>query len=245
MSQSEQLKKAVGYEAAALIEDGMVVGLGTGSTVRYLLEAIAERRRGGALGSVVGVPTSEDTTRKAISLGIPLGSLTDYPELDLALDGADEIDPSLDLIKGLGGALLREKIVVAAADDFVVLADETKLVSQLGTRAPLPVGRSIRRHRQVFPGAAHVLCPERRGRRKALLRQFRVGLHPLATRCQREGEPATTPAARAPRRRPVHVAGNRSGTVDTASLVVGSLRWVVASRSGIISTEALMAKHCV
>lgn len=139
MSQSEQLKKAVGYEAAALIQDGMIVGLGTGSTVRYLLEAIGERRAASELGSIVGVPTSEDTTRKAVSLGIPLGSLTDHPELDLAVDGADEIDPSLDLIKGLGGALLREKIVVTAADDFIVLADESKLVERLGTRAPLPV----------------------------------------------------------------------------------------------------------
>jgi ribose 5-phosphate isomerase A len=139
LGQSEALKRAVGYRAAELIEEGMIVGLGTGSTVRYLLEAIAERRRMGDLSDIIGVATSEDTTRRAMALGIPLGSLTDHPELDLALDGADEIDPSLDLIKGLGGALLREKVVVAAADDFVVLADESKLVSRLGTRAPLPV----------------------------------------------------------------------------------------------------------
>lgn len=139
MSNAEDQKRVAGYRAAEYIEDGMVLGLGTGSTVRFLLEAIADRRKAGELANIVGVPTSEDTTRRATALGIPLSTLARHPSLDLALDGADEVDPSLDLIKGLGGALLREKVVVAAAADFVVLVDATKLVDRLGRKAPLPV----------------------------------------------------------------------------------------------------------
>ncbi len=139
MKSSDELKRAVGYRAAEFIQNGMVVGLGTGSTVRHLLDAIAERRDSGDLGKIVGVPTSEDTAARARALGIPLGTLTDHPRVDIALDGADEVDPSLDLIKGLGGALLREKIVVAAATDFIVLVDSSKLVDRLGRIAPVPV----------------------------------------------------------------------------------------------------------
>lgn len=139
MPDSESLKKAVGERAVDWIQDGMVVGLGTGSTVRYLLDAIAARRAAGELRSIVGVPTSEDTHRKASRLGIPLGDLTSHPHLDIALDGADEFDPSLDLIKGLGGALLREKLVAIASRSFIALVDESKRVQRLGTRAPVPV----------------------------------------------------------------------------------------------------------
>jgi ribose 5-phosphate isomerase A len=136
---AEEQKRAVGYRAAGYIENGMKVGLGTGSTVRWLLEAIADRRTAGEIRDIVGVPTSDDTARRAVALGIPLGTLEDYPELDIALDGADEVDPDLDVIKGLGGALLREKIVVMTAARFVVLVDESKLVDRLGQKAPLPV----------------------------------------------------------------------------------------------------------
>lgn len=139
MGSAEEQKRAVGYRAAEYIEDGMKVGLGTGSTVRWLLEAIADRRANGEIADIIGVPTSEETTRRASALGIPLGTLADYPLLDVALDGADEVSPDLDLIKGLGGALLREKVVVAAAARFIVLVDEGKLVDRLGRKAPLPV----------------------------------------------------------------------------------------------------------
>ncbi len=139
MTKSEELKRAVGFEAAALIEEGMTVGLGTGSTVRYLLEAVGERRRRGELASIVGVPTSEDTRRRAEGLGIPLTDLSASPRIDLTLDGADEVDPALDVIKGLGGALLREKLVATASSRFVVLVDASKRVAQLGEKAPLPV----------------------------------------------------------------------------------------------------------
>lgn len=139
MTDLEELKRAAGRKGAEFIRDGMVLGLGTGSTVRHLLEAIAERRREGQLKNIVGVPTSEDTVVRARALDIPLTTLEEAPQIDLAIDGADEVDPGLDLIKGLGGALLREKVVVAAANDFAVLVDYTKLVDRLGRRAPLPV----------------------------------------------------------------------------------------------------------
>jgi ribose 5-phosphate isomerase A len=117
----------------------MVVGLGTGSTVRHLLDAIAERRARGELQRLIGVPTSEATRLRSENLGIPLGTLSSHPHLDVALDGADEFDPSLDLIKGLGGALLREKLVAVAAGSFIALVDESKRVARLGEKVPLPV----------------------------------------------------------------------------------------------------------
>ena len=117
----------------------MRLGLGTGSTVRPLLELLAARLRDGSLINVTGVPTSEDTARRCNSLGIPLGTLDEHPRLDVALDGADEVGPALALIKGLGGALLREKLVALAARRFVIIADASKRVRRLGTKAPLPV----------------------------------------------------------------------------------------------------------
>lgn len=117
----------------------MALGLGTGSTARHVLEVIAERRSHGGLRAIVGVPTSNTTADYARELGIPITSLDERPMLDLGIDGADEVDPRLDLIKGLGGALLWEKIVASACAKFVVVADDSKLVDRLGTRAPLPV----------------------------------------------------------------------------------------------------------
>ena len=138
-SATDRLKRAAAARALDFVESGMTVGLGSGSTVRPLLGLLAERLRDGALKNVIAVPTSEDTTRRCRELGIPLVTLVDRPELALAIDGADEVSPRLDLIKGLGGALLREKLVALAAKRFVVVVDESKLVRELGTRAPLPV----------------------------------------------------------------------------------------------------------
>ena len=107
--------------------------------MRPLLELLGERLADRRLRDVVGVPTSEDTARRCRALGIPLGTLDDHPALALAIDGADEVGPRLDLIKGLGGALLREKLVARATRRFVVIADESKRVRRLGTRAPVPV----------------------------------------------------------------------------------------------------------
>jgi ribose 5-phosphate isomerase A len=135
----DELKRQAAERAVELVEDGMVLGLGTGSTARFALEALAERRQRGELADIVGIPTSVATQQAAELLGVPLTTLEDHPHIDLTLDGADEVDPSLDLIKGLGGALLWEKIVASASGRLVILVDETKLVDRLGRKAPLPV----------------------------------------------------------------------------------------------------------
>ncbi len=136
---AEELKRDAARRAAEWIREGMIVGLGTGSTVRPLLQEIADLRDRGELSGIVGVPTSDDTRRRAGALGIPLGSIEEHPRIDLTIDGADEVDPRLRLIKGLGGALLREKIVATASREVMIIVDGTKLVERLGTRAPLPV----------------------------------------------------------------------------------------------------------
>lgn len=139
ISDTEALKRAAAERAAEWIRDGMTLGLGTGSTVRHLLDVIAERRAAGEWRGVVGVPTSEDTAERSRRLGIPLATLDERPRVDLTIDGADEVDPQLNLIKGLGGALLWEKIVATASRRLVILADGSKLVPRLGTKAPLPI----------------------------------------------------------------------------------------------------------
>ena len=139
MSGSDAAKRAAGEAAAALVEDGMLLGLGTGSTAHFVVEALGRRVRQLGL-RITGVPTSTATERHAASLGIPLADLAALPALDLAIDGADEIEEgTLRLIKGLGGALLREKMVAQAARRFVIVGDESKVVSRLGAHAPLPV----------------------------------------------------------------------------------------------------------
>jgi ribose 5-phosphate isomerase A len=136
----EVLKAEAGAAAVdRFVRSGMRLGLGSGSTAAKMLDALGERLASGALADVAGVPTSAATAARCAELGIPLLTLDQAGELDLVIDGADEIDPRLDLIKGLGGAHLREKVVAAAAREMVVVADETKIVGRLGERAPLPV----------------------------------------------------------------------------------------------------------
>ena len=139
MADADSLKRAVGVEAAELVDSGMRLGLGTGSTVAHLLVALAEKLNGGTLSDVVGVPTSLRTAREAQELDIPLTSLTETPFLDLTIDGADEVDLELNLIKGLGGALLREKMVAQASRRLAIMVDDGKIVPALGTRCPVPV----------------------------------------------------------------------------------------------------------
>src|SRR5215207_11761341 len=139
MADLELFKRQAAEYALAYIQSGMTLGLGTGSTATHMLHVLAEALRDGRLRDIVGVPTSDAIGALARQLGVQIATLDERPRLDLALDGADEIDPSLNLIKGLGGALLREKIVESSAERLIILADETKLVTQLGTRAPLPV----------------------------------------------------------------------------------------------------------
>lgn len=133
---SDNLKRAAAERAAELVTDGMRLGLGTGSTAAHFVAVIGERVRNGL--KVVGVPTSEATRDQAQREGIPLATLDEMPELDLTVDGADELDDDLRLIKGGGGALLREKIVASSSARMVVIADGSKRVAKLG-KFPLPI----------------------------------------------------------------------------------------------------------
>jgi ribose 5-phosphate isomerase A len=136
--QQDQLKKQAGDAAARLVEDGMVVGLGTGSTAACVIEALGRRIASEGL-HIVGIPTSDRTIEQAERLHIPLSSFAKHTQIDLTIDGADEILPGpLYLIKGHGGALLREKIVAASSNRMVVVADATKLVKTLGELCSVP-----------------------------------------------------------------------------------------------------------
>ena len=133
---NESEKELAGRAAAQLVRDGQVVGLGTGSTAYFAVVALGERVKAGL--KIVGIPTSVATEELARKVGVPLTTLDEHPEIDITIDGADEIDPQLNLIKGGGGALLREKVVASASKKMVVVADSGKLVQQLG-KFPLPV----------------------------------------------------------------------------------------------------------
>jgi ribose 5-phosphate isomerase A len=140
MSDAERdaLKRAAAEAAASLVEDGMVIGLGTGSTAAFAVAALARRHREGL--RFVGIPTSERTAAQATDAGVPLSSFAEHRQIDLTIDGADEVERgTLNLIKGLGGALLREKIVAAASRSLAIVIDEGKLVDRLGTQAPVPI----------------------------------------------------------------------------------------------------------
>lgn len=132
----EDFKRAAAEAALAHVEPGMKLGLGTGSTAAIFVELLGQRVERGL--EVVGVPTSEATRELAERFGVPLTTMKDEPELDLTIDGADEVDPQLRLIKGGGGALLREKIVACASKRMIVIADESKRVERLG-KFPLPI----------------------------------------------------------------------------------------------------------
>jgi ribose 5-phosphate isomerase A len=133
---NENEKELAGRAAAKLVHDGDIVGLGTGSTAYFAVVALGERVKAGL--KMVGIPTSVATADLAKKVGVPLTTLDDHPEIDITIDGADEIDPHLNLIKGGGGALLREKIIASASKRMVVISDSSKLVPVLG-KFPLPV----------------------------------------------------------------------------------------------------------
>ncbi|MGH7094307.1 MAG: ribose-5-phosphate isomerase RpiA [Stellaceae bacterium] len=134
----DTLKKAAALRAVDYVEDGMVVGLGTGSTAYFVVEGLGARVAKGL--KITGIPTSERTATQARSVHIPLATFAEHPEIDLTIDGADEVERgSLNLIKGLGGALLREKIVAAASRRLVIVVDRDKLVDRLGDHTPVPV----------------------------------------------------------------------------------------------------------
>jgi ribose 5-phosphate isomerase A len=133
------LKKQAAQRALEFVDSGMIIGLGTGSTASVFIDLLAQRIHSGGLQGIQGVPTSKFTADQARRLGIPLTSLAEHEYLHLAVDGADEVDPGMNLIKGLGKALLREKLIEIHARRFVVIVDESKLVNRLGQHVPLPV----------------------------------------------------------------------------------------------------------
>ena len=146
MGKQDQLKQKSAHRAVEFVESGMVVGLGTGSTTAFAVIRIGERLKSGDLKDIVGIPTSIRTEKLAREWSIPLCGLEDQPVIDVTIDGADEVDPDLNLIKGGGGALLREKVVAQASRQNIIIVDESKLSPRLGTRWALPV--------EVIPFAA-------------------------------------------------------------------------------------------
>jgi ribose 5-phosphate isomerase A len=134
---ADELKRLASIAALEEIRNDMIVGLGTGSTASHFIRELGKRVQGGL--RVLGIPTSEASRLLAQEVGVSLTTLKEHPEIDVTVDGADEVSPSLDLIKGLGGALVREKIVAHASKRVIIVVDDSKMVKQLGTRAPIPV----------------------------------------------------------------------------------------------------------
>jgi ribose 5-phosphate isomerase A len=148
----EELKRAVAKEALKFIEDDMIVGLGTGSTTAYFIEYLGRLIMEGELEDVYGVPTSYQARLLALESGVPVVGLDEVDAIDIAVDGADEVDPNLNLIKGRGAALTMEKIIEYRAGTFLVLVDESKLVERLGQRMPVPI--------EVIPAAWRAIAEE-------------------------------------------------------------------------------------
>ncbi|MGE3536113.1 MAG: ribose-5-phosphate isomerase RpiA [Candidatus Tectimicrobiota bacterium] len=137
MADRERLKQLACQQAVQEVRGGMILGLGTGSTASYFVQELGRLVQDGL--QVLGIPTSIRTAQLATQLGIPLTTLEAHPRLDLAVDGADEVDAQLNMVKGAGGALLREKIIAASAQRFVIVVDDSKIVTTLGERYPIPV----------------------------------------------------------------------------------------------------------
>lgn len=162
MDAQTQAKRIAAEHACRYVEDGMTVGLGTGSTADYAVKHLGERVAKGL--RIRGVPTSHRTEELARKVGVPLATLDEVDHIDVTIDGADEVDPELDLVKGLGGALLREKVVASLTRRQVIVVDPSKLVHALGTKSPLPV--------EVLPFGASVVA--RRLRERGLDPRLRV-----------------------------------------------------------------------
>ena len=158
----DELKRQAAIAALERIENGMILGLGSGSTASLFIRELGTRVQGGL--RVQGIPSSEESRRLAEEVGIPLTTLLEHPRIDVTVDGADEVSESLDLTKGLGGALVREKIVAHASDRVIIVVDESKLVDKLGRKVPIPV--------EVVPFAAVVVQAQlKRWGGDALLRE--------------------------------------------------------------------------
>ena len=219
----DELKRAAALRAIEEVEDGMVVGLGTGSTASFVVEGLGARVAGGL--RVVGIPTSERTAAQARRLGIPIATFVEHQRLDLTIDGADEVQlGTLDLIKGLGGALLREKIVAAASNRLIIVVDQEKLVEQLGEHTPLPVEVTQFGWQATAVALAKLGCvPERR---------YAVGEQPYVT----DGGNYILDCRFGPLTDPAAIEESIAmtvGVVESGLFVGRSSRVVVASMAGI------------
>jgi len=173
VSWREQDKKRAAVEAVRHVEDDFILGLGSGTTAAYAIQEIGKRIKQEGL-HIMGVPTSHQAFTLAIRSGIPTTTLDEHPQLDLAIDGADQIDTKLNLIKGMGGALTREKIVASAAKQFIVVADETKLTEKLGAQHPVPI--------EVLPFASSTVTSKlRKMNAKVVLRESEGKIGPVIT----------------------------------------------------------------
>ncbi len=173
MDWRQSAKKRAALEAVKHVQDGSIVGLGSGTTVAHAVQQIGEKVRRENL-RVLGVPTSHQVMLLAVSCGIPLTTLDEHPQLDVTIDGADQVDRKLNLIKGMGGALMREKIVASAAKQLVIVVDETKLVERLGMKHPVPV--------EILPFAlSFVMATVRELGGKPVLREGKHKVGPVVT----------------------------------------------------------------
>lgn len=173
MGWREEAKKKAALEAVKHVKNGHIIGLGSGSTTAYAIEFMGERVRKEKL-RILGVPTSHQAFAQAIHCGVPVTTLDEHPRLDLAIDGTDQVDGELDLIKGRGGALTREKIVAASSKRFIVVADETKRVKKLGTDQPVPI--------EVVPFAlSPVILKMQKLGGKPVVREGKAKVGPLVT----------------------------------------------------------------
>ncbi|MCU0584934.1 MAG: ribose-5-phosphate isomerase RpiA [Desulfobacterales bacterium] len=227
MTTQDELKQKAAIIAVDFVESGMVVGLGTGSTTQFALERLGERIRSGGLCDIVGIPSSLRTENAARELGIPLTDFETHPLIDITIDGADEVDPDLNLIKGGGGALLREKVVAQATRRNVIIVDESKLTSRLGTKWALPV--------EVVPFA------------RAAEERFMVSLGAAVTLRSKDGRPVTTDqgnllldAAFGPMGNPAAIAeelNRRAGIVEHGLFIGLAHDVIVAGKDGIRHLE--------
>jgi len=219
----DELKRAAALRAIEEVEDGMALGLGTGSTAAFVVEGLARRVAAGL--RVIGIPTSERTASQARRLGIPIATFAEYQRLDLTIDGADEVQlGSLDLIKGLGGALLREKIVAAASGRLVIVVDQEKLVERLGEHTPVPVEVAQFGWQATAVALTKLGCtPERR---------YSAGEHPFVT----DGGNFILDCRFGPIRDPARLEKDISmtvGTIESGLFVGRSSMVVVASKTGV------------
>src|SRR6516164_9041641 len=219
----DELKRAAALRAIEEIENGMIVGLGTGSTAAFVVDGLGARVAKGL--KVVGIPTSERTAAQARRLGISIATFAEYQRLDLTIDGADEVQlGTLDLIKGLGGALLREKIVASASNRLVIVVDQEKLVEQLGEHTPVPVEVTQFGWQATAVALAKLGCvPERR---------YTVGEQPYVT----DGRNFILDCCFGPLADPRAVEKRIAltvGTVESGLFVGRSSMVVVASSTGV------------